>query len=430
MIEKVHIKQYTVLKDFKLDINNRSMLICGKNGIGKSSVLKFIQIALGASNLIPPGANGEGEVYTNKEGKKYQFDVKIKNGKSKVTVKGPDGLSDSRKGTLASIVGAVDLNVTEFIELSKSEKGRKKQVEIFKSMLPEDVREELARLEENVKVAYEERTELSKDVKKHEVKIKANPLNHLMDKELDKFEKVDISATMTEMQALQKHNASVEQVKERMESRKDTIATHEKRIEDIKAELERVEKDLKEEENKQAEATKWLSKPENKVKPLDKHEEIIKNATSTNENYKYAQDIKADKKLLAEMVNDHENYTIRIETGRQAIQDAIKDMAGDLVPGVTYNNEGLIWNDLLVHPDTHSTGEQLELAMKLKMAENPDLQVLFLEHTESLDDDRMNRMLDVAKKEGWQILGEEVRKRQKDMTFELIGEGVEETVAE
>lgn len=420
-IEIVKIKHFTVLDNFEHDFKNHNWLIIGANGLGKSSILNFIRIALGDTDIIPPKSDGSGEIWVNKQGQTYHLKVDIKNGKSKVIITGDDGLSDTRKGMLSQIMGATSLNVTEFIELSKSEKGRKHQIEIFKGMLPKEVQAELLRLEANIRVAFEERTELARDIKRKETEIKANPLDYLVPKELEKLKEVDVTSTMNDMKTIQAHNKKVQEINDRYDQRASEMTIQRAQIEKMREALREAEDALKLNENKQEYAAIWIGQPANKIQDTIQYEELIKSATETNENFKNAKKIKADRELLIKMVSDHENYTIRIESGRQAIQDAIKDLSGDLVPGVSYNEDGLTWNGLLIHPNTHSTGEQIELAMKLKMCENPELQVMFLEHTESIDEDRMNRILDIAKRNGWQILGEEVRKNQAKMTIEVIG---------
>lgn len=421
MIEQIFIRKYKILENLKFDFANHHVLICGSNGLGKSSTLEFIQIALGNTNIIPPNADGSGEVFVNKHGHKYHLKVEIKDGKSKVTITGEDNLSNSTRGALAGIFGAVSLDVNHFIELSKTEKGRKEQVEIFKAMLPKETQDELRKFENNVATLYSERTELGRDIKKKDTEVRANPLNHLIDKELDKFHPVDVSATMAELKGIQDHNAKITRAIDKKAAIDTEVTQAEAKVEELKKQLLAAETALNDVKMRQAEGKGWLAMAENQIKPTDHLEKLINSATEANKNFENAQKLKADKKLLAEMINDQENYTIRIETERQLIQDTIKDIAGGIIPGVSYNEEGLIWNGRLVHPNTHSTGEQLEFAMLLKMAENKDLGVLFLEHTESIDEERMNRIIEISDAHGWQVLGEEVRKRQGEITFEIIG---------
>ena len=73
-------------------------------------------------------------------------------------------MKDDRKGTLAGIVGTNSFDINEFVELSKTTAGKKKQVEMYKSFLPHDIKEELTKHEVNISVAYDERTELNKDI--------------------------------------------------------------------------------------------------------------------------------------------------------------------------------------------------------------------------------------------------------------------------
>ena len=82
-----------------------------------------------------------------KEEGNYIFQVKFKNNKPVVTITAPDGNKDNRKSALAGVVGAIDFDINKFVSLSDSRKGRKEQVEIFKSLLPKEVTDELERYE-------------------------------------------------------------------------------------------------------------------------------------------------------------------------------------------------------------------------------------------------------------------------------------------
>jgi energy-coupling factor transporter ATP-binding protein EcfA2 len=421
-IETVHIKKFTVLQDLTHNFEGHHTLICGKNAIGKSSLIKFLRIALGETDCIPPGIDIDGEVYTNSEGKEYVFSVKMDKGKPKVTVKGPDGMSDSRKGVIATITGAMNLNIPEFIELSRTEKGRKTQVEIFKSFFPKEIIDGIDKLEAHVKTLYDERTQLSKDVKAKDLEVRTNPLNHFIDKELDKFKPVDVSATLTELKAAQQHNATGERaVIKKAQIDSDVIAA-EANVEKARKALADAEGAYQAKRTDQLKGAEWLSAPENQPKPTGHLEDLINSATKTNEDYKNAQKLKVDKGLLATMVDEQEGYTIRIESSREEISKTIKDMTTDLVPGLEFNETGLIYNGIPVHPDTHSTSERIKLGLRIKIAQNQELGVLFLESLESVDEDGMKAILDIANEFDMQVIGEEVRRNTKEMVFEIIGE--------
>lgn len=422
MIETVKINRFTVLKDFKHDFEGKSVLICGKNALGKSSILKFIRVALGEQGCIAPGIDIDGEVHKNVNGDTYIFSVKMKGGKPVVTVTDPKGLSDSRKGIIASITGAMGFDIDQFVQMSKTDKGRKEQVELFKSFFPKETIEWIEKFEANVKAAFEDRTQLNKDVKAKELEVSTNPLNHLIDKELDKLELVDVTAAMQELKAMQEHNSKIALNIDRKTAIDADVVTAEKALEEMRKQLLEAEKNVAEMKARQKKAVEWMAAPENQKKDTTKLEETISSATKTNKDYESAQKLKADRALLEKMKEEAENATINIESQREEIKKAIKDMTSDMVPGLTFDENGLIYNGLPVHPDTHSTSERIKLGVRMKIAQNKEIGVLFLERLESVDEDGIRAIMEEAEANGMQVLGEEVRRNQGEMTFELIGQ--------
>jgi len=58
-IKQIKIKDFKAIKEFEADFKGANIIICGENGVGKSSLMQFIEIALGRNNNIPPDATGE-----------------------------------------------------------------------------------------------------------------------------------------------------------------------------------------------------------------------------------------------------------------------------------------------------------------------------------------------------------------------------------
>ena len=158
MIKKVQINEFKAIKDFDESFENNIILLKGDNGVGKSSVIQFIEIALGKQKNIPPNATGEGEVIADFRGNQYLFQVAFKDGKPIVTITAPDGMKDNKKSTLAGIVGAIDFDIDKFVEQSKSLSGRKEQIETYKKFLDKEIVEQIERYESNVAINYEQRT--------------------------------------------------------------------------------------------------------------------------------------------------------------------------------------------------------------------------------------------------------------------------------
>jgi hypothetical protein len=92
------------------------------------------------------------------------------------------------------------------------------------------------------------------------------------------------------------------------------------------------------------------------------------------------------------------------------------------VNGLFFNTEGLVYNGTPVHIDSMSTSEIIELGIKLKMAENPELGMLFIEHGESIGQKRYEDIMKIAKDNDWQIFIEQVVRGQEKLQVEFIVE--------
>ena len=416
-IIKIKIKDFKAIKNLDAEINGANIIICGENGVGKSSLMQFIEIALGKNTHIPPNAEGEGHVIADKDGNEYTFHVKFKDGKPILTITTPDGLSDSRKGSIAAIVGAINFEINEFVENSKTEKGRKEQVETFKKLLPPDIQSEIARLEANVKSNYDLRTDVNKALKATQGKIELHPLNK-PGVYLDEYKEVNISEAYAKLNEASSHNTKLEEVANRMKEREQSIIAVNRRIEDLKNQIALAEEEQKSLQTKQIEAGKCLQN--NKPVDVTEIQSQIDSANETNEKFKSAQE-------LIQLLKDVDIYkeqsgtlTAGIESQRQTISDAIKDMSNP-VPGLEFDDNGLLYNGIPVSPDSLSFSEIIELGVKMKIAENPDLP-LFISNGESIGNKRLQDIKEIAERSGLQIIMEQVQRGNEKLTIEVMGE--------
>ena len=209
-VQTVNIKSFKKLKDYKADIAGNNVFIMGENSEGKSTLINAIKIALGDQSNLPPNGVGEWVVVATKEKGTYQFRVKLKDGKAVVEVTSPDGLKDSRKGTLAALTGAIGFDIDEFVALSKTSAGQKKQVEIYKSFLDQEIIAEIDTLQSKVKSLEVDRTETGREEKRLKALIESHPLRNEM--ELTKFKEVDTAALLEALNKANEKNKSIEGV--------------------------------------------------------------------------------------------------------------------------------------------------------------------------------------------------------------------------
>jgi hypothetical protein len=414
-IKKIKIKYFNGLSDIDEDVKGANLIICGENGVGKSRLMRFIEIALGRNNNIPPIAEGEGHVVADKDGNEYTFHVKFKDNKPVLTITTPDGLSDSRKGTIAGIVGAINFDIHEFVEDSKTEKGRKDQVEVFKKLLPKEIQDEVAKLEANVKYNYDLRTDVNRALKATQGKIELHPM-HKPGVNLEDFKEIDIAKEYDKLNAANEHNTKVENVKTRVEDRASAILDLAKEQLELNEKLKQIQDKLVEYDTLQKAAKEWLS--QNPIIDSSELQSTIQTANQSNETFKQAQELIQLKKDAEIYKEQSGTATANIDSQRQAISDAIKDMSNP-VPGLEFNDIGLVYNGFPVSPDSLSYSEIIELGVKMKMAENPELP-LFISNGESIGTQRLNDIKEIAKKNNLQIIMEQVERGNDKLTIEVM----------
>lgn len=406
------IAEFKCLKDFELDTQGgKNILLIGENGIGKSSIMQIIQIAIGRKTDIPPNATGEGEIVIDKDGKQFTFQVKFKDGKPVVTVTSPEGMRDTRKSAIAGIVGPIDFDIEEFISLSRSEAGRKKQVEIFKGFLSQEDRDFFSKMEAHVKVNEDERLALGRDVKTLKGKVESSKFKVESDESLATFAFTDTKKIMEELDQKQKANEKRKEVEDRLVQRTLEAEKIEKQMEELVAKLGILQE-------KNIEASNWLEQNlQNDVASL---QTTLASAGEANATYQEVQTFKADRAKLTLWETEYGEYGAKINTAREEVARTIKEMCVP-VQGLSFDDFGLVYNGVAVHPDSLSESEQMELGVRLKIAENPEAP-LFLERTESYGAKRWQAILDLCAKNNIQIIGEQVMRGKEELVVEIIGE--------
>lgn len=408
---KINIKDFKVVRNLEKEINGHNIILLGDNGRGKSSVIQFIEIALGRQTSIPEKADGEGYIIVDKDGNEWKFQVRFKHGKPVVTVISPEGIVDTRKSVLANVVGAVDFDIDEFVRLSETKAGRKQQVEIYKSFLDDEVKQVVIECENRVDDYFRTRTEINSQIKANE-NILANHNYHKIDLNKIPNSKIDIKDLTEKLAMSIKSNNDIEGVSQRLESNKKEIESIDQEIERLKAKkLEVLDKVLKAEE--------YLKTN----KPVDVSELMTQkdNAMGLNANYNTKVDYLVGKDVLKELTEKSQNLTIMIESAREEIAHTIKECALS-VDDLLFDEEGLIWRGVPVSTSNLSSSEIMELGVRMKIAENPSLGMLFIQRGESLGVDRLKVIQKLAKELDLQIIMEQVQRGVDKLQIEIMEE--------
>lgn len=417
--EKVTIKKFKAIENLEQEVNGNHILLLGDNGVGKSSVIQFIEIALGKQTNIPPNAEGSGEIVVTKDGNPITFKLDFRDGKPYIKVSGKGISIDNKKGAIAELVGALDFDVDEFVDLSKTKAGRKEQVEIFKGFLPKELQDDLAKFEADLVNKSTERTELGREIKKLEGSTSLHKFNNLPNSELLKIKSVDTVDLMSKLSEANKSNDAINKVLNGIEGRKQKIERKESEISELKAKITALETEISELNGNIKDGKKWLKT--HKTIETGPIELQISEAGKTNEDANMAQSLLRDRETLETYRSEYGELTALIDSSREAISNAIKEQEGP-IDNLTYEDDQLVYNGLPVTPDTLSTGEIMELGIRLKMAENPDLGILFIQRGESLGSDRLKRIKELADSQGWQLIMEQVERGTKELHIEIMAE--------
>ncbi len=456
-LQTVKIAKFKCLENFEAEVKGKNILLLADNGKGKSSFMQIIRIALGDNTCIPPDAEGSGVVVMDKNGKALTFKVKMKDGKASIKVEGEDIYIDDKKGAISALVGALDFDINEFVEWSKTKAGQKKQVEKFKEFLPADVRLELNKLEGRIKMAYDERTEVNRDKDKTSKLIAAHPLCDMDPIDLGLIQKVDVQKLLDKKEHIKtalnneylnakKTNDAIRAAhKTKCDSIRELTTKHNEKTQEKRNALNSARSYLKalnelgysgDEVNQfcldlesTVPALKNFTEPELEGiidempdnAPMTAIDLEIAGAQEANSKYISATELIRLRKELETFTEQSGELTAKIDSSRQSISDAIKDMSSP-VEGLGFNDEMLLYNGVPVSPDSLSTSEIIELGVRLKMAENPDLGILFLEHGESLGEERLKTILEIAKKNDFQVILEQVQRGQEKLVLEIIGD--------
>ena len=403
-VQQVKIKEFKALKDINVEVNGHHLLVMGDNGVGKSSFIQLLEIAMGRQNNLPINAKGEAETTFLHEGKEIKCKVTFKEGKPILKITGQGISIDNNKGAIASLFGAVDFDINEFVELSNSKAGQKKQVEIFKSLLGQEVINELNQYEANIKNSYDERTALGRDLKNLEGAIKASKLGNYPEFELKKIQMVDVTSLVNDIEVANKNNNNYTRIKQALIDKHNEINSLKQRIEVLEGEIEK--------------GNSWLEN--NKLIDTTELTEKLKNSNEINQQYTEAQTLLSHYSKIEGINENIGELTALIESSKQSINDTIKQMESP-VNGLTYNEDTLVYNDVPVSINNLSSSEIIELGILMKLAFN-NSGIIFIQRGESIGKKRLEEIYDVAKKLDLQIIMEEVLRGRENITFEIIKE--------
>lgn len=445
IVKKLELVNFQVIKEFNADFDGNVYFITGDNELGKSTVLKAIG-ALLTGNRDAVLKNGESKGFAKMivgdDGEEYEVKLKFTkaNPRGTLSIKSKTtGMKSDNVSMLQKIFGYTDFDAVEFSRWSETAEGRRKQIEVVKSLLPEEVRTRIAEIDTTVAGLKTERTGVNRDLKTYksisdaagqglttqDLKTYAKPkdIAELMKEQAENAQLIEKAKTIRS--ALEQRKKQLEEIPERLAAAK---ATYEKAIEEAKKAIERTEKLYKEAiaqiesekadyEARKANAEKWLANyEENNPEKLDTSEQLRK-AEEHNKMAAKVADYLSKKKQAGDKKAEAEKMDSEIAE-LSAEREKLISSAKLPISGLSFSDDGLVLNDVPFVAGKVSDSQIMEVAAKLIIASNPTVKVFRIARGESLGQKRLQSILDLAKKEGYQGFIESVVRGQHDLIIE------------
>lgn len=462
-IKKIKLTNFQVLKEFEADFSGGVYFIKGDNELGKSTLLKAILALLTGQrdNVLTKGEKkGSATMVVGDDGKEYEVSLSMteNNPRGTLTIKA-DGMSSSNISMLQQIFGYRDFDAVEFLRWSETAEGRRKQVAVVKGLLPSELVSELEATEAGISSAKAERTDVSRELKRMKAVVKDKTSKLPDDWQDGKYSKpIELTDLLEKQQkalalqerartaeaALKQRTEQMLDVKaklENLESEKSTReklakeeyedallkiqAAYENRMSLIKQGIEDERKRLQmiyaEAEERKENAEKFLAgyaamHPEKwnfaeTIASAQKHNELVGKITAAKAEIAMQEDIQQKENAL--------NAKIAELDGKK--EQLIKS-AELPIGGLTFGEDGLLLNGIPFAAGQVSDSQMMEVAVRLIIAANKTVKVFRVARGESLGRERLNTILEIAKKHGYQGFIEEVKRGQDYLSVEEYSE--------
>ena len=462
-IKKLELLNFQVIEKFEAEFTGNVYFVTGDNELGKSTLLKAIGALLTGERdaVLRNGASkGFAKMIVGDDGE--EFDVSLSftenNPRGTLTIKQKStGMATNNVSMLSRIFGYQDFDAVEFSRWSETAEGRRKQIAVVKSLLAPEIRQRIEEIDKEVSGLKTERTGINRDVKTFSGFVET------MERQLEPgdIERYAKPVDVTELMEKQRTNAALiekaKMVRAALAQRTEQLASipgRRQEIDDIfakkkaeiderveqariayeqakeraKADHEQLEKDHAEEienldrtqtdlETRKANAEQWLQKYEENNPEKTDVPQLLEQAQAHNKKHSLVEQYKEKKQQFDEVAAKAEQMDEKIDSLGKERADLISS-AELPIEGLTFTEDGLELNGVPFVPGKVSDSQVMEIAAKLIIACNPTVKVFRIARGESLGAKRLETIIDIAKRNGFQGFIEQVQRGQTEMLVE------------
>ena len=404
-IIKLQAENIIKLKAVEITPKGDIVILSGKNGQGKTSVLDSIWFALGGGdatrNTPKPIRDGEQTASVSLD----LGDITVSrnwtgNDKTYLKVENKDGVVfKSPQKLLDEMVGRLSFDPLEFSQMSDKE-----QRDVLLSFLDTPIN--LDELEEKKQGIYQERTIINRDIKSLEGQLVG------FNKPADDLPKEGISTAqiMKEYKDAQNIINQNNEIRQEYKTIQYKYSNKKNEIEETKNQISILQKKLKKQQSEldvvKISGEKLRAKVEKLNDPdIDSFSKKIDAVEETNTAIRDAQKYRQIKTQLEKLQTESGELTEQIKALDKTRTDAIEKAAFP-VDGLGFDEMGVTYQAIPFKQC--SSAEQLRVSMAMAMSLNPKIRVIRITDGSLLDTKNMKIIEELAQKNDYQIWVERV----------------------
>ncbi len=391
------------------------VVIGGKNGAGKTSVLDSIAMALGGKGAVPPKPVRAGKKSAKIVARIGELTVTrtiSPDGTSRLVVKDAEGKTQKSPQTiLDELVGSLSFDPLEFARMKPPA-----QLEQLQELVGLDFDD----LDERHEEVYEARREQNRDVRSLQSQIE----DHEIDSSAP-VEEVSAAELIAELDRRQEHNGEGARLRRDVQGKDQNYQAYDadlklasRKIAEAKKALKRIESEKAKLESARAKSKKEWEKARELFQsfaPVDEDEikEQVRSAEDTNAAVRRNK----ERATLLERLNAAQEKANDSDRQLETIADEREERltaAAFPVDGLGFDENGVTFNEIPF--EQASAAEAMRVSVAMGLAANPKLRVLLIRDGSLLDDESLA------------AIAEQAAAADAQVWIERVGTGEEVTV--
>jgi len=402
---------------------NPLIQVTGKNASGKSSLIDSIWYALGGQKDIPEMPIHSGQ-------KTAEIEITLSNGLvvsrkitekgSYLTVTGERGKYATPQKILDELWGNYTFDPLEFLRQDKKDQvGTLLKITNFnpdKKYL-ESISESNIETDNPIEIINQAFQKIKRDQQEIRKSIDLRKKSIELMGEVEPTEKISVSGLFNDRRKLAEIVSDNNAKRDILKLKKVAYEANEKKLQELNISIEKLQNELsilKDEASRQDKDLSLMSKEisnefEKIVDLVDPDftdiDSKINNADSINQ--------KADQwitlqSLRSQLAEDQLIMDSLVEKEKQIVgyKDNLVSNTQFPVSGLGFSSAGVTFNEIPL--EQCSTAQKIQIAVSVKIALNPDLRIMRIDDANSLDNDHLEAIKEIAEKNDFQIWAERV----------------------